>query len=189
VSSREITERRVWDSNPRGSSRLLAIFKTSHVIVLTCTDALLRGNLGAYLARPGGHQIIGLDRSGRRRRTASHCHHAGTRSDKTTMPYRLWAAPWCPRLGSPHAHIRLSGVHDRCAGAKVLACRAPLVVQGEPGRGGHLAGQVRVDHATETVGMAQEATTGVSAPWRLEIGTVKQRTGGPPPTNSQPGKN
>jgi hypothetical protein len=47
---------------------------------------------------------------------------------------------------------------------------------------------VFADHATETVGMAQEATTGSSAPWRLEIGTVMQRTGGPPPTKPQPGK-
>jgi hypothetical protein len=38
------------------------------------------------------------------------------------------------------------------------------------------------DHVTQTVGMAPEATTGSSAPWRLEIGTLKQRTGGPPPT-------
>ena len=29
--SREITKRRVWDSNPRGSSRLLAIFKTAAI--------------------------------------------------------------------------------------------------------------------------------------------------------------
>lgn len=41
---------------------------------------------------------------------------------------------------------------------------------------------VFANHATETIGMAPEATTGESAPWRLEIGTVKQRTGGPPPT-------
>lgn len=41
---------------------------------------------------------------------------------------------------------------------------------------------VFADHATETVGMAQQATTGLPGPWRLEIGTVMQRTGGPPPT-------
>ncbi len=41
---------------------------------------------------------------------------------------------------------------------------------------------VFANHATETIGMAPEATTGSSADWRLEIGTVKQRTGGPAPT-------
>src|SRR6266516_30587 len=40
---------------------------------------------------------------------------------------------------------------------------------------------VFADHATETVGMAQEATPGLSAPWRLEVGPVMERTGGPPP--------
>src|SRR5215472_19028877 len=57
--SREITQRRVWDSNPRGSSRLLAIFKTSHAIILTCTDALPKDSLGAYSARPGGPGLGG----------------------------------------------------------------------------------------------------------------------------------
>ena len=52
-------------------------FKTCHAIFLTCTDALPRDSLGAYLARPGGHRIIGLDRSGRPRGTATHCRHAG----------------------------------------------------------------------------------------------------------------
>jgi hypothetical protein len=37
------------------------------------------------------------------------------------------------------------------------------------------------DQVTETIWMAPEATTGAREPWRLEIGTVKQRTGGPPP--------
>ncbi len=46
---------------------------------------------------------------------------------------------------------------------------------------------VFADHATETVGMAQEATPGLSAPWRLEIGTVMERTGGPPPAKPSPG--
>src|SRR5215472_13324100 len=56
----EITERRVWDSNPRGSSRLLAIFKTCHAVFLTCTDALPKDSLGAYSARSAGHRIVGL---------------------------------------------------------------------------------------------------------------------------------
>ena len=67
-------ERRVWDSNPRGSSRLLAIFKTSHAIFLTCTDALPRASLGAYLARPGGHRVMGLTVPADGERTATHCH-------------------------------------------------------------------------------------------------------------------
>jgi hypothetical protein len=40
---------------------------------------------------------------------------------------------------------------------------------------------VFANHATQAIGMPPEATTGASTPWRLEIGTVKQRTGGPEP--------
>ena len=64
------------DGGP-GSSRPLAVCKTAHAIFLTCTDALPKASLGAYLARLGGHRITGLDRSGRRRQTATHCQHAG----------------------------------------------------------------------------------------------------------------
>jgi len=37
------------------------------------------------------------------------------------------------------------------------------------------------DQVTETIWIAPEVTTGSQAPWRLDIGMVKHRTGGPSP--------